>query len=301
MKINITFLGTSSSIPTKTRNHMAILVNYKDENILIDCGEGTQRQFRKKKINPCKLTRLLITHFHGDHIFGLQGLFQTLALNDYRKTLQIYGPIGTKDYIKKTFSTYINTKRINYEVHEVKGTFIKTNDFQLTAIPLEHDCPTNGYKFEELDKLRIDKSKLKKLKIDRKNPKLAKIAKGKDITINKKTIKAKTLTYIQKGKTISFIFDTKLCNNTNKLAKDSDLAIIEGTFLEENSGIDLAKEYMHLTAKQAAEIAKKSGVKKLIITHISQRYEHKENLLLKEAKKVFPNTIIAEDFMEVEV
>lgn len=302
MKIQVTFLGTSSAIPTLTRNHMSTLVNYKEENILIDCGEGTQRQFRKAKLNPCRLTRLLITHFHGDHVFGLQGLFQTLALNNYQKTLQIYGPIGTKEFIKKTFSTYINTKRIKYNIEEVKGTFFQNKDFTISAISLEHDTPTNGYVFEEKEKLRIDKEKLKKLKIKEKNPELAKLAQGKDIIIDGKKIKAKSLTYKEQGKKISFIFDTKMCANAKKLAKGSDLAIIEATFLHgEGKGNELAKEYKHLTAKDAAEIAKSQNVKKLILTHISQRYENKEHLLLEEAKKVFPHTMIASDFMQVEV
>jgi ribonuclease Z len=297
METKITFLGTSSAIPTKTRNHMSILLNYKNENILIDCGEGTQRQFRKADINPCNLTRLLITHFHGDHVFGLPGLFQTLGLNNYQKTLYIYGPKGTKEFINKLYETFIHTKKISMIVEEVNGTFVETPDFKLTAMHLEHDSPTNGYCFEEKDKFRIDKNKLRKLKINRNNPLLGKLAKGEDIRINNKTIKYKDITYKQKGKKISFIFDTKLCDNAKKLAKDSSLAIIESTFLESSEeGKEKANEYKHLTAKQAAEIAKQGKVENLILTHFSQRYEHKEKLLLDEAKKIFKNTKIANDF-----
>jgi len=108
--LTITFLGTSSAIPTITRNHTAIFFKYKEENILIDCGEGTQRQIRKAKINPCKITRLLITHLHGDHVFGIPGLFQTLNLNNYQKTLQVYGPKGTKKLIEDIFKTFTATK-----------------------------------------------------------------------------------------------------------------------------------------------------------------------------------------------
>src|SRR3989338_5533168 len=131
MKIPIVFLGTSQAIPTAKRNHIAMLLHYKNETILVDCGEGTQRQFRKAKINPCKITRLLITHFHGDHVFGLPGLFQTLALNNYQKTLYIYGPKGTKEFIKKIFETFIHAKKIKIQVEEVNGTFLETQDFRL--------------------------------------------------------------------------------------------------------------------------------------------------------------------------
>lgn len=301
MKTNITFLGTSSAIPTNTRNHLSVLLSYKNENILIDCGEGTQRQFRKAHINPCNLTRLLITHFHGDHVFGLPGLFQTLGLNNYQKTLYIYGPRGTKEFIKKIYGTFIHTKKIKMEIKEVNGKFLETKDFILTAFPLEHDAPTNGYMFEEKDKLRIKKERLKKLKLPN-IPEIAKLTLGKDIKINNKIIKSKDLTYKQKGKKISFIFDTRMCNNIKRLAKDSDLAIIEATFLASSeNGKELAEEYFHLTAEDAGKIAKQGKVNHLILTHFSQRYEHKENLLLNEAKKIFPNAKISEDLMKVEV
>tara|TARA_Y100000034_G_C6815773_1_gene366978 strand:+ start:123 stop:1028 length:906 start_codon:yes stop_codon:yes gene_type:complete len=301
MKIPITFLGTSSAVPTATRNHTAILFKYNAEYILLDCGEGTQRQFRKAKINPGKITKILLTHLHGDHIFGLPGLFKTLALNNYGKTLYIYGPKGTKDLIKNIFKYFVLTKKISTKVQEVSGTFLKTKDFEITAYKLKHDIPTNGYIFQEKDRLRIQKSKLKKLKI-KNHPDLKKLTQGKNIKINKKTIKSKQLTYLQKGRKISFILDTKLCPNIDKLAKDSDLAIIESTFLESSeNGKRLSKEHNHLTAKQAGQVAKKAKVKKLILTHISQRYEFKEKLILKEAKKIFPKTIIAKDLLTVEV
>ncbi|VVB78211.1 Ribonuclease Z [uncultured archaeon] len=302
MKIPIKFLGTSSAIPTESRNHISILLSYKSENILIDCGEGTQRQFRKAKLNPGQITRLLITHFHGDHVFGIPGLFHTLALNNYSKTLYIYGPKGTKKFIDTVFKTFIKNKKIKYEVKEVLGKFFETADFKLTALPLDHDTPCNGYLFEEKDKLRINREKLKKLNIPEKFPELAKLTKGQNIKIKGKKIDYKTLTYKQKGKKISIILDTKICNNAKKLTKDSDLAIIEATFLESSEkGKELAAEYKHLTARQAAQIAKQGNVKQLALTHFSQRYEKKENLILEEAKKVFKNTILTNDFDTLEI
>lgn len=299
MKIQITFLGTSTTVPTAERNHTAVLLKYKKENILIDCGEGTQRQFRKAKLNPCKLTKILITHWHGDHILGLPGLLQTLAFNGYKKTLGIYGPIGTEKFIKELFKIFVVKKKIKIKVQEAKGKFIKTDDFEISAIPLQHSCPTNGYMFEEKPKLRIDKDKLKKLKISPKDKsKLSQLTKGRAIKLNNKIIKPKDLTYKQASKKISFIFDTKLCLNAEKLAKNSDLAIIEST-LDNNE--KLAKQYKHLTVTQAANIAKKANVKKLILTHISQRYEYKSKKLENIAKKIFKNTKIAKDFMKVEV
>ncbi|MFA5856912.1 MAG: ribonuclease Z [Candidatus Pacearchaeota archaeon] len=299
--IHITFLGTSSAVPTETRNHSSILINYQEENILIDCGEGTQRQLRIKKLNPGKITRILITHLHGDHIYGLPGLFQTLSINNYKKVLYIYGPKGTKKLIENIFNIFIHGERIKVEVKEVNGKFFENEDFILQSYPLEHDTPCNGYIFLEKNKLRINKDKLKKLNLPN-SPEIKKLIEGKNIKIDKKLIKYKELTFKEKGRKISFIFDTRLCPNMKKLAKDSNLSIIESTFLEDSSkGAALAKEYGHLTAKQAATIAKKENVKELILTHLSQRYEHKEKVILDEAKKVFNNTKLAHDLMTVKI
>jgi ribonuclease Z len=298
MKIPIVFLGTSQAVPTATRNHTSILLNYKSENILIDCGEGTQRQFRIAKLNPCKLTRILITHFHGDHVLGLPGLLQTLALNNYSKTLYIYGPKKTKEFIKMIQEIFLPVEKIKIKVEEVEGKFLETKDFELFALPLFHSVPCNGYLFKEKDKLKIHKNKLEKLKI-KSSPELAKIVHGKNIKVNGKVIKYKDLTYLEKGKKIGFVFDTALTLNIKKLIKDSDLAIIESTYSK--SDVDLARKFRHLTTEQAAMLAKENNVKQLILSHISQRYEHKEDILLKEARKVFKKTRVAKDFDKVEI
>src|SRR4030042_1237487 len=131
MKISIIFLGTSPSIPTAKRSHTAVVLKYKDETILIDCGEGTQRQFRKAKLNPCKITKIIITHWHGDHILGLPGLFQTLALSNYSKTLFIYGPKGTKKFINEIYKMFIFKNKLKLEIKEVEGKFFENQDFYL--------------------------------------------------------------------------------------------------------------------------------------------------------------------------
>lgn len=298
MKIPINFLGTSQAVPTAKRNHIALLLKYKNETILIDCGEGTQRQFRKARINPCKLTRILLTHWHGDHILGLPGLFQTLALNNYSKILHIYGPRGTKKFISLLYKLFIFREKLKIKVEEVKGKFLETPDFYLKAFPLQHGPSCNAYIFAEKDKRRLNKAKLKKLSLPH-SPLLKKLQQGKNIKHKGKIIKAGSVSSIQKGKKISFILDTALCKNCFKAAKNSDLLIAEATYAEKEK--QLAHDYKHLTARQAATIAKKSKTKKLILSHISQRYENKENLILNEARKVFKNTTIAEDFDEIEV
>lgn len=298
--MEVVFLGTGDMKPTAMRNHTAILLNHNSESILIDCGEGTQRQFRFAKENPCRLTRILITHWHGDHVLGIPGLLQTLAQNNYSKTLYIYGPVGTKKFIAEILRIFEFAGSIRMEVKEINsdGKVEETKDLIIEAFKLSHGCNCFGYSVREKDRVKIDKNKLKKLKIPN-SPLIGQLQSGKDIMFNGRKIKADSVTYMQKGKKIAVIMDTIPCDGCYNAAKNSDVLVTEATFLNELK--DKAHEYKHLTASQAAEIAKKSGAKKLFLTHISARYEQDLNQILKEAKKVFKNTLIAKDLMKIEI
>jgi ribonuclease Z len=299
-KIKLTFLGTSNAIPTASRNHTAIHLSFKNENILIDCGEGTQRQFRIAKLSPAKLTKILITHWHGDHILGLPGLFQTLAMSNFQKTLHLYGPKGTKHFIK-IIEALVARFKIRLQVHEITNTkspIFQTEDYQILASPMHHKVPALAYSFKIKDKRRLDKSKLKKLKLPN-SPILKNLQQGKSVVFNKKKIKASQVSEIEKGRKITFILDTIMNSNTTKIAKDSTLLVSESSFSENES--DQAAQKMHLTAKQAATIAKQSKSKSLVLTHISQRYEHNTSPILKEAKAIFPNTKIVNDLDVIEI
>ena len=299
-KVRITFLGTGSAVPTARRNHQAVLLQYKDENILFDCGEGTQRQFRHAKLNPCKLTRIFITHWHADHVLGLPGLLKTLALNNYNKILKIYGPEGTKKMMELYLALFVHkTKQFQIKVHEINdSTPVDEKEFRIEAEKMQHNCPTLAYSFFLKEKTRLDKKKLEKLKLPN-SAILGELARGKKMKIKGKIIDGKKLIYRQKEKKITLILDTLYNRKAEQLAKNSDLLICESTYNEE--GKELAREYLHLTAKQAAEIAKKSKSKKLILTHLSQRNEANPKIVLREAKKIFKNTEIAEDLMRVEI
>jgi ribonuclease Z len=145
-EISITFLGTSDQIPSAKRNHTSILISYTNENILIDCGEGTQRQFRIAKINLCKLTKILITHWHGDHVLGLPGLLQTLALNGYNKTLEIYGPKKTKKFVEEMLALFNFQREYTIKVFEIdSGVFFDSKEFYLEAKSVYHGIPCNAY------------------------------------------------------------------------------------------------------------------------------------------------------------
>ena len=296
--VKITFLGTSDSIPSAERNPTSILITHGGENILLDCGEGTQRQFRKAKLNPCKITRVLITHWHGDHVLGLPGLLQTLALSGYSKTLVISGPRGTKQFMKNLFKTFAFKQEGKIKIEEVDGKFFETDDFYLEARKMTHGISCNAYNFVKKGKLRIDRDKLKKSKLP-SGPLLKKLKEGKNISYKGKKYLAKNLTYQEGEKKLSFVFDTSANKFIVPFVKNSDLLVSESTFNSELE--EKAKKHNHLTAKQAAEIAKKSKSKKLILTHVSQRYEKEPKKILNDAQKVFKNSFVVRDLDIIEI
>ncbi|MDD5133187.1 MAG: ribonuclease Z [Candidatus Nanoarchaeia archaeon] len=297
--MKIIFLGTAAMQPTKDRSLFSILINYNEESIMIDCGEGTQRQMKIAGLKPTKLTKILISHMHGDHLFGLPGLMQYLRANDYQKTLEIYGPSKLKEFLACAIKTGTIEENIKYNINEIKeGIICKSKDFSIKALKLDHTGICYGFQFIENDKRRIDLNYLKKFGL-KQHPILKNLQQGKDIIWNGKKILASKATKLIKGKKIAFILDTKLCKNCYELAKDSDVLISEATYLDELK--DRAEAYKHMTVKQVAEIAKKSNIQKLILTHFSQRYKDTKDLE-KEAKKYFKKQVIcAKDFLEIEI
>ena len=299
-KINITFLGTGSAIPTARRNHPAMLLRYKSENILVDCGEGTQRQFRKAHINPCKITKLLITHWHADHVLGIPGLIQTMMLNGYNKKLEVYGPRGTKAKFEQYLDLFIHKENeLDIVIKEINNeVFFDNEEFCLEAAKMDHDCPAIAYSFTVKEKSRLDKEKLKELNIPN-SPLVAELVEGKTIEINGKKINGKKLIYTEKSRKITFVMDTRINENAIQLAENSDLLICEATYSKDEE--EVASEHGHMTSVEAATIAKEAKVKALVLTHLSQRYEAIPKVILAEAKEVFKDVIIPEDLESVEL
>jgi len=273
------------------------LLSYKTENILFDCGEGIQRQMRIAGIKPAKVTRILISHWHGDHVFGLAGLLSTIGADKAEKKIYIYGPPGTKKFLGYLLKSFAAKDVINHEVKEVKsGIFFENEDFKLRAELLKHSTTCAGYSFIEKDKRRIDVVKAEKLKLN--GPILGELQDGKDVVVNGKKINSSAVTYLVPGKKISYVADTVMCEGAEKLAHNVDLLISEGTHLDDIR--EKTEKYMHLTVKDAALLASRSGAKKLVITHISQRYTSIVEIV-DEAKMHFEESIVAEDFMKMMV
>lgn len=296
MTMEITFLGTSCMMPTKDRNHAGILFSFGSENILFDCGEGTQRQLKIAGFSLMKITRLMISHWHGDHVLGIPGLIQTMSALGYNGTLKIYGPLGTKKKIDTILDAYVFENNLIYEITEIsEGVIIDLEKFRVDAYSLDHGIETYGFRITEKERRRIKVSYTEKIGLP-SGPLLGKLQEGIDIDFKGKKIKADEATTIIKGRIVGIITDTVFCSNCLNIAKDADLLISEAAYdskLEEK-----ALEYKHMTAKQAGLIASQNNVKKLVLYHYSQRYKTPE-LILNDAKEVFENTIAAHDFMKV--
>lgn len=293
--IEITILGTACMQPTKERNHVGILLGYKNENILFDCGENTQRQLRIINFKPAKITKIFISHWHGDHVLGLPGLMSTMGADQFAKKLQIYGPKGTKEHIKYMLKAFLSKQIIDYEVIEIapekKG--IKTlefADFFVEAAQLDHSAPCLGYSFKEKDRRKIVSKYIKTIP----GILLGELQRGKTITYQNKKISPEEATYLIKGKKVSIIMDTKPCGNFLKLAEKADLLISEATYLQQHQ--DKSEEYYHMTAQEVGLLANQAQVKKLVLLHFSPRYKNVKEIE-EEAKNVFKNAVCAHDFM----
>lgn len=294
--MQLTILGTSATIPTKNRNHVGALLTYKSEGLLFDCGEGMQRQMKQAGISFSKITRIFLTHWHGDHMLGLPGLLQSMAMHQYTKQLKIYGPPGSKQKFKKLLEAFESSYPIEATMHEIKqGKFLDTKDFYMEAYPVSHRTKCYGYRFVEKDKRKIKKSALKKLGIP-EGPLVGKLQEGKTITHKGKKIKPEQVSTTVKGRIFAHITDTRPTKNCSKISKDADILLCEASYTSEHK--EKAREYYHMTAVEAAQIASQNNVKKLVLTHFSARYKD-EGVIEEDARTVFDNTLAARDFMKI--
>ena len=292
-------LGTSSVFPTKDRNHAATLLRYGGEGILFDCGEGTQRQLRIAGENLMKISKIFITHWHGDHSLGLAGLLDSMTMNQGKKELEVYGPRGTKEKVKnlmKVFNIHPNYALKVFDVDPKSiGVAAETSDYFVYAAKVSHTVPCLAYAFEQKPRIKIKMDYVGKFGL-KDHDEIEKLRSGKNVRFEGKVINAKKATYAIPGKKMAYILDTSVVDPIVELAKGADLLICESTFL--NVLKTEANKRGHMTSKQAARLAKSAGVDQLILTHFSQRYKDLKPLLA-EAKKIFPRSRLAKDFLEI--
>ncbi len=311
--MNITFLGTSSGVPTLTRNvsSLALKLSQSSEVFLFDCGEGTQHQLMKSNIKSSQIKKIFITHMHGDHIFGLPGLLATLGLSGKSKGIEIYGPSGLRSFINSALNSSFCKLSFPLNFVEVENfalknkTLFENNKIKVNCACLKHKIPSYGYRVSEKDKPgTFDIKKAESMNIE-PGPIYSELKQGKRITLaDGRTFDGKEFCGPpRKGESFVYCTDTVFSESAVSLSKNANLLVHESTFSEEDES--MAYEKLHSTTIMAAKTALLSNTKKLIITHLSPRYTNKNAItpmdLLKEAQKVFPNTELAKDFLTAEI
>jgi len=290
--MKVVFLGTAASKPTKERGLSSIALQYKGNVVLFDCGENAQRQMLSL-IKPSKISSMFLTHFHGDHILGVPGLLMTMSLNERKEPLDIYGPKKTVYFLKNFFKSGYFGITFDVIIKELKDKdIIDFKEFYVQSFETNHGVPSLGYIFKEKDRRgSFMEEKAKKLGI--KGKMFAELEKKGEIYLNGRKIRLEEVTDPKKiGKSIVYTGDTLPVDIP---FEECDLLIHDGTFLNDQDRNDT----YHSTVKEACETAVKIKAKKLVLTHISQRYSIDE--IQEEAWKYLKDTIIAEDFMVIEL
>lgn len=289
---DLIILGCASQQPTRTRNHGAYLLRWNHEGMLFDPGEGTQRQLIYANVPPPKITRIFISHFHGDHCLGLGSILMRLNLDKITHPVWCYYPASGKKYFDRL--RYGAAFCENIQVIEVpvrnEGVVHMSNGFKIEAFRLRHSIENWGWRITESDSRKFSQKEL-----------TARGISGIDVRqlLQKGAIERENLrigiedvSYIRKGDTFAAVLDTLPCPGAYKASENAKLLLCESTYLE--SERHLAHSYSHLTAKQAAQIAQKAGAEQLVLTHYSARYSALKPFLI-EASEIFPRVVLAED------
>ena len=290
---NLTILGSSSQQPTRKRNHGAYLFRWNEEGLLFDPGEGTQRQFIFANVTPTCVTHIFVSHFHGDHCLGLGSMLMRLNLDKVKHPIHCYYPASGKKYFDRLRYGTIYHETINVVEHPVsKAGFVEdTGKFKIEAAFLKHGVDNIGWRITEHDRRKFYPEKLKALGIE--GLLVRQLEKQGELNIKGHKVTLDEVTWIRKGDAIAVVSDTLPCQAAIEIARGAKILLCESTYLEDHR--ELAKQHYHLTAKQAATIAKEAGVEMLILTHFSARYPNIHDFEI-EAREIFPNTLGAEDF-----
>ncbi len=302
MSIRVVFLGTSGSVPTLKRSLPSVVIQCPKELWMFDCGENTQRQMMQAKVSFHKKLKVFLSHLHGDHVLGLPGVLQTMALMDRKESVAVYGPPGIKDFLVCTKETLNFGLTFPVEITEIlgEGTILDEEDYTLTAARSNHAVDSYAYAFVEKPRPgKFYPKKAQALGVP-KGELWSKLQSGEEITLpdGRAVNPSEVMGPPRAGRKIVYTGDTRPFEAFAKFAADADLVIHESTFddsLAEKAALD-----GHSTPSQAAQEAKAANAKRLVLTHISARYPD-ASLLLEQAKKVFANSILAEDFLELEL
>ena len=302
MSLSVRFLGTSASRPTVERNVTAIAMVREGETLLFDCGEGTQRQMMRYGTSFA-LADIFFTHMHADHMLGVIGLFRTLALQARTEPMRLWGPRGSEALLRQAIAVGSDKQPFPLEINElVPDTPVARKGYSIVPYSVDHkDKLALGYALIEDIRLgRFNPDKAREMGIP-EGPAWGKLHKGEPVTLGDGRVvhPSDLVGPSRPGRRIVFTGDSRPAESTVRAAEGADLLIHEATFADDEQ--PRALETGHATAREAAEIAAKAGVKQLVLTHLSARYSVNASELLGQAREVFPETIVARDGTEVEV
>jgi ribonuclease Z len=293
-------LGTASQAPTRHRNHNGYLLRWDAEGLLFDPGEGTQRQFLLAGVASSAVTRICVTHFHGDHCLGLPGVLQRLSLDQVAHPVHVWYPAGGQEFYDRLRRCALYNDTVDVRPHPVHEEGIVDpgpEPFTLSAGRLDHRAETFGWRLQEPDGRRMLADRLAEAGIT--GPDVGRLQReGSVVTAGGRTVTIDEMSEPRPGQVFAFIMDTRLCDGALALAEGADLLVCESTFLERDA--DLAAAYGHLTAGQAAQIAAEAGARRLILTHFSQRYPD-DSEFAAEAGEIFPEVVVVRDLDRVPV
>jgi ribonuclease Z len=304
--LDILFLGTGASIPSRTRSLPCVAVRNDSDITVFDCGEGAQKQFMISPFSFMKVSSIFITHFHGDHILGLPGLLQTMGMSGRKRPLRICGPPGIerstefllaaceRSFVKKDEDP-LKELEFPLEVIEMApGDAVEVKGGKVLAFRTEHGLESLGYKFIQDDVPgRFDKEKA--LSLGLRPSDFSKIQDGETV---KNVTPDMIIGPVRPGHSIVYTGDTIPCEGITEVSMNADVLIHESTYSEKDAG--LAKENLHSTATDAANTALSSNVRKLVLIHVSNRYDNLSELE-KEASEIFENTTLAHDMMMLSI
>jgi ribonuclease Z len=302
VSIHVVFLGTSGSVPTLKRSLPCVVVQCPRDQWMFDCGEGAQRQMMQAKVSFHRKMKVFITHLHGDHVLGLPGVLQTMALMDRKEPVQIYGPAGIKDFLVCTKETLNFGLTFPVEINEILGEGVVCDQEEYSVVAIRSNHAVESYAYAFVEKPRPGKFYPKKaLALGVAEGELwSRLQGGEEITLpDGRVVKPSDVMGPNRaGRKIVYTGDTKPFDTFAKFAEGADMVIHDCTF--DDSLVEKAALDGHSTPSQAAGQAKAAGAKRLVLSHISARYSN-AGLLLEQAKKVFADTMLAEDFLELEL
>lgn len=285
-------LGTSSQVPTRYRNHNGYLLRWDDHGILFDPGEGTQRQMIYAGVTTTMLTRICVTHFHGDHCLGLAGISQRIALDRVPHEITVHYPASGQVFFDRLrhASIYHDVSHITPRPIRSAGVIHDGDDFTLSTLPLDHGVEAWGYRLEERPGRTMLSERLNAAGI--RGPMVRRLIDDGALEVDGRTVSLDDVSLPRPGQVFAFVMDTRVCDNAVALARGADMLVCESTYLSCDAA--LAHDHGHLTAAEAATIAHKAGVRRLVLTHFSQRYQDMEQFLI-EARAIHPDTVAARD------